>query len=130
MDWIKIIENALRYIEENLSGELTVGRIAEKVNISPFYFQKGFSLVCGYGVGEYISNRRLTLAAYELLHTNHKIIDIAFKYGFDVISGSTEINPISASMTSNFSCGISSAFNTLSTLGLIISAKCLGDHPL
>ena len=48
MDWIKIIENALRYIEENLSGELTVGMIAEKVNISPFYFQKGFSMLCGY----------------------------------------------------------------------------------
>ncbi len=83
MDWIKIIENALRYIEENLSGELTVGRIAEKVNISPFYFQKGFSMLCGYSVGEYIRMRRLSVAGSELVTSDNKVIDLALKYGYD-----------------------------------------------
>lgn len=83
MDWIKIIENALRYIEENLSGELTVGRIAEKVNISPFYFQKGFSMLCGYSVGEYIRMRRLSVAGSELVASDNKVIDLALKYGYD-----------------------------------------------
>ena len=83
MDWIKIIENALRYIEKNLSGELTVGRIAEKVNISPFYFQKGFSMLCGYSVGEYIRMRRLSVAGSELVTSDNKVIDLALKYGYD-----------------------------------------------
>jgi AraC family transcriptional regulator len=83
VDWIKIIENALRYIEENLSGELTVGRIAEKVNISPFYFQKGFSMLCGYSVGEYIRMRRLSVAGSELVTSDNKVIDLALKYGYD-----------------------------------------------
>lgn len=83
MDWIKIIENALRYIEENLSGELTVGRIAEKVNVSPFYFQKGFSMLCGYSVGEYIRMRRLSVAGSELVTSDNKVIDLALKYGYD-----------------------------------------------
>ncbi len=83
MDWIKIIENALRYIEENLSGELTVDRIAEKVNISPFYFQKGFSMLCGYSVGEYIRMRRLSVAGSELVTSDNKVIDLALKYGYD-----------------------------------------------
>lgn len=83
MDWIKIIENALRYIEENLSGELTVGMIAEKVNISPFYFQKGFSMLCGYSVGEYIRMRRLSVAGSELVTSDNKVIDLALKYGYD-----------------------------------------------
>ncbi len=83
MDWIKIIENALRYIEEHLSGELTVGRIAEKVNISPFYFQKGFSMLCGYSVGEYIRMRRLSVAGSELVTSDNKVIDLALKYGYD-----------------------------------------------
>ena len=83
MDWIKIIENALRYIEENLSGELTVGRLAEKVNISPFYFQKGFSMLCGYSVGEYIRMRRLSVAGSELVTSDNKVIDLALKYGYD-----------------------------------------------
>ncbi len=83
MDWIKIIENALRYIEKNLSGELTVDRIAEKVNISPFYFQKGFSMLCGYSVGEYIRMRRLSVAGSELVTSDNKVIDLALKYGYD-----------------------------------------------
>ena len=83
MDWIKIIENALRYIEENLSGELMVDRIAEKVNISPFYFQKGFSMLCGYSVGEYIRMRRLSVAGSELVASDNKVIDLALKYGYD-----------------------------------------------
>ena len=83
MDWIKIIEDALRYIEENLSGELTVDRIAEKVNISPFYFQKGFSMLCGYSVGEYIRMRRLSVAGSELVTSDNKVIDLALKYGSD-----------------------------------------------
>ena len=83
MDWIKIIENALRYIEENLSGELMVDRIAEKVNISPFYFQKGFSMLCGYSVGEYIRMRRLSVAGSELVTSDNKVIDLALKYGYD-----------------------------------------------
>ena len=83
MDWIKIIENALRYIEENLSGALRVGMIVEKVNISPFYFQKGFSMLCGYSVGEYIRMRRLSVAGSELVTSDNKVIDLALKYGYD-----------------------------------------------
>jgi len=51
--------------------------------ISPFYFQKGFAMLCGFTVGEYIRQRRLTLAGSELVATDAKIIDIALKYGYD-----------------------------------------------
>ena len=67
MDWIKATEAAIQYIEENITENLTVSGIASKVNISPFYFQKGFSMLCGYTVGEYIRMRRLSLAGSELL---------------------------------------------------------------
>jgi AraC family transcriptional regulator len=51
--------------------------------VSPFYFQKGFAMLCGFTVGEYIRQRRLTLAGSELVSTDEKIIDIALKYGYD-----------------------------------------------
>lgn len=51
--------------------------------MSPFYFQKGFAMLCGFTVGEYIRQRRLTLAGSELVSTDEKIIDIALKYGYD-----------------------------------------------
>lgn len=83
MDWTKIIENAIEYIEENITDDLTVARIADEVNVSAFYFQKGFSMLCGYSVGEYIRMRRLSLAGSEMVSSNSKVIDLAVKYGYD-----------------------------------------------
>lgn len=83
MDWVEMIENALKYIEENIAEDLTVGRIAKEVGISPFYFQKGFSMLCGYSVGEYIRMRRMSLAGSEWLASDCKVIDLALKYGYD-----------------------------------------------
>lgn len=83
MNWVKIIEDAIEYIEENITEELTVGRIAEEVNTSAFYFQRGFSMLCGYTVGEYVRMRRLSIAGEELLSSDMKVIDLAVKYGYD-----------------------------------------------
>lgn len=83
MDWITTIENAISFIEENITEDLTAGRIAAEVNTSAFYFQKGFSMLCGYTVGEYIRMRRLSLAGSELLSSDIKVIDLAMKYGYD-----------------------------------------------
>lgn len=80
MNWVKIIEDA---IEGNITEDLTVGRIAEGVNTSAFYFQRGFSMLCGYTVGEYVRMRRLSLAGEELLSSDAKVIDLAVKYGYD-----------------------------------------------
>lgn len=83
MNWTKIIEDAIRFIEENITEDLTVGRIAREVNTSAFYFQKGFSMLCGYTVGEYVRMRRLSLAGEELTSSDIKVIDLAIKYGYD-----------------------------------------------
>ena len=77
------IQNALAYIEENLTDDLDVRDIAKRAFLSPFYFQRIFSAVCGIGVGEYIRCRRLTLAGEELARSDAKVIDIAAKYGYD-----------------------------------------------
>ena len=83
MEWIESIREAISYIEENITEDLSVNEIADKVNISPFYFQKGFAMLCGYSLSEYIRRRKLTLAGSEVSSTNEKIIDIAIKYGYD-----------------------------------------------
>lgn len=83
MNWVKIIEDAIEYIEGNITEDLRVSRIAEEVNISAFYFQKGFSMLCGYTIGEYVRMRRLSTAGEELLSSDIKIIDLAMKYGYD-----------------------------------------------
>lgn len=83
MEWVESISKAIEYIEENITTDISVEDIAKHVNISPFYFQKGFSLLCGYTITEYIRNRRLALAARELATDHAKVIDVAMKYGYD-----------------------------------------------
>lgn len=83
MDWITGIQNAINYIEEHLTQELDYEAIARESFSSPFHFQRCFSILCGYTLGEYIRNRRLTLAGAELSNTREKIIDVAYKYGYE-----------------------------------------------
>lgn len=66
-----------------MTEEIDVREIAAQAYVSTFYFQKIFHVLCGFTVGEYIRNRRLTLAAQELCSGNVKVIDIALKYGYD-----------------------------------------------
>ena len=83
MDWITGIQNAISYIEDHITEELDYERIAKESFSSSFHFQRVFSILCGYTLGEYIRNRRLTLAGTELASTREKVIDVAYKYGYD-----------------------------------------------
>lgn len=81
--WNDGIRNAIYYIEEHLTEDIDVNKIAEQAFVSSFYFQKIFNVLCGFTVGEYIRNRRLTLAAQDLCSTNIKVLDVALKYRYD-----------------------------------------------
>jgi len=81
--WNEGITNAIAYIEENLMNDIDINTIADQAYVSSFYFQKIFTVLCGFTVGEYIRNRRLTLAAQELCSTDIKVIDVSLKYGYD-----------------------------------------------
>lgn len=83
MKWMESIGEAVSYIEEHITEDLTIEEIAKHAYVSPFYFQKGFSMLCDFTVGEYIRQRRLTLAGSELVSSDAKVIDIAMKYGYD-----------------------------------------------
>lgn len=77
------IKNALAYIESHLTEKIEIREIAKRAYLSPFYFQRIFAALCGTSVGEYIRNRRLTLAGEELTSSDAKVIDIAAKYGYE-----------------------------------------------
>lgn len=83
MDWITGLQNAIDYIEGNLTDELDYIEIAARAYSSTFHFQRVFGILCGYSLGEYIRNRRLTLAGSELALSDIKVIDAAVKYGYD-----------------------------------------------
>lgn len=90
MKRLEEIKAAIDYVEANLTGELEIEEIAAKAYLSKASFQKTFALLCGFTVGEYIRNRRLSEAGNDLLATSAKVIDIALKYGYDSPEGFTK----------------------------------------
>ena len=83
MDWIQGIQKAIDYIEENITEKIDYEEVAKRAYSSSFHFQRVFGIMCGFTLGEYIRRRRLTLAGNELLRKNMKVIDVAFKYGYE-----------------------------------------------
>lgn len=83
MEWLTSIRKAVDYMEEHLEDDISAQDVADQVFASSFFFQKGFSVMTGYGISEYIRNRRLYLAALDLRKTNEKIIDIAYRYRYE-----------------------------------------------
>ena len=75
MDWVESIHRAIQYIEAHLREDLSVCTVAQQAALSPYYFQKGFTMLCGMTVGEYIRQSRLSAAGLEVLMTDRKIID-------------------------------------------------------
>ena len=90
MDWVESIHRAIQYIEAHLREDLSISTVAQQAALSPYYFQKGFAMLCGMTVGEYIRQRRLSAAGLEVLMTDRKIIDIALEFGYDAPDGFTK----------------------------------------
>ena len=83
MNWLEGIQNALQYIEAHITEQMDYADIAAQAYASSFHFQRLFSTLCGYSLGEYIRYRRLTLAGKELAVEKKKVLDVAVKYGYD-----------------------------------------------
>ncbi len=83
MNWITGMQKAIDYIEANLTEKIDYEKVAAESFSSSYHFQRVFSILCGYTLGEYIRLRRLSLAGAELANGKDKVIDIALKYGYD-----------------------------------------------
>ena len=83
MEWLTGIRTAIDYMEKHLVEDISPRDVADQVYLSPFFLQRGFSLMTGCGIGEYIRNRRLYQAALDLQRTDEKVIDIALRYGYE-----------------------------------------------
>lgn len=83
IEWLNRMSDALIYIEKNIEGEVNVEAIAKITYSSPFHFQRMFHMLTGVTVVEYVRKRRLSLAAQELMTGQHKVLDVALKYGYE-----------------------------------------------
>ena len=44
MEWLEAMKEAVNYMEAHLMENITAEDIAAHINLSPFYFQKGFKI--------------------------------------------------------------------------------------
>lgn len=83
MDWTERMNAAAAYIEANLEGEIEHERLAQIAGCSSYNFQRLFVFVVGKPLAQYIRERRLTLAAFDVVRSEARLIDIALRYGYD-----------------------------------------------
>lgn len=75
------IEQIIKYINTDLSGDLSIDTIANKFFISKYYFMRKFKSVTGYTVHNYITQKRLINAA-ELITSGQPATLAAAESGF------------------------------------------------
>lgn len=83
MEWVKLLQTAIDYMEDHLLEKISYEDAARAVHMSSYNFHRTFSLMAGMTASEYIRNRRLSLAGQELQMTDMKVIDAAYKYGYE-----------------------------------------------
>ena len=79
----ELLNKIIDYLEDNLTNDIDIKKLAKSLGLNDFIMQRVFSIVTGITITEYIRKRRLSLAFEELKLTDNKVIDIAFKYGYD-----------------------------------------------
>lgn len=83
MDLLTRMSLALAYVEKNLTGEINQEELARIACCSAYNFYRMFSFITDISLTEYIRRRKLTLAAIDLQNSDIKVIDLAFKYGYN-----------------------------------------------
>lgn len=82
MEWIQRLNDAMSYVEENLTGEISLEGAARRAACSAYHFQRMFPCMTGISFSEYVRRRRMTAAAMDLAE-GAKVIDTAARYGYD-----------------------------------------------
>ena len=128
MDWLRRLNEAITYIEDNLDGTIDYAQAAQKACCSAYHFQRMFSYMAEVPLSEYIRNRRLSRAAVDLQNGGDKVIDVAVKYGYDSPTAFTRafqafhgVTPTAAIEQSKSPAPDAGLFSVLQGLSLFVS---------
>lgn len=83
MNIIKSFNDTIDYLEKVLDDEIDKKKVTQLSGYSYSMFSRLFSILTETTLSEYLRSRRLTEAAFILRNTDEKIIDVAFKFGYE-----------------------------------------------
>lgn len=89
MNSYKVINKALRYIDEHIEEKLSIKEISDKVGYSEYHFLRIFKDEIQMTLKEYIIRRKLIRASEQIID-GEKIIDVAIRYGWESHAGFTK----------------------------------------
>ncbi len=81
-NYSSFINDVIKYIEKNLSANLSVSKIANDFSVSISTLQKKFKSEIGFSVSQYINDRLMSLAEKILLSENISLRQISDSLGF------------------------------------------------
>ena len=83
MEWIERLNEAINYIEENITDKIDYEKLGQIACCSSYHFQRMFAYIADMPLSEYIRKRKMSLAAVDLQGGTARIIDVATKYGYN-----------------------------------------------
>lgn len=82
MDHSIAIKSALEFIENRVAEDIRPEQVAQVIGFSLPHSRAVFCRVTGKTISQYITSRKLSHAAFELMSTGKPVSDIAMDYGF------------------------------------------------
>lgn len=86
MNIYRNLNELIEYIENNLENDIKYDEIARILCTNEYSAKRIFSLLANVSLAEYIRNRRLSNAGFDLYKGNEKLIDISLKYQYENVT--------------------------------------------
>ena len=81
--YVKLINEVIEYIENNINDPLSVQEIAKRFYLSEFHFSRIFKIMIGCSIKQYVQGRKLTLVAEKLKASDWTVTMAAMNYGYE-----------------------------------------------
>ncbi|WP_068786472.1 helix-turn-helix transcriptional regulator [Paenibacillus phocaensis] len=82
MDRYLLIGSVVVFVENRLQSHLSYAELEQATGFSLAHIRDVFAKHTGKSLSRYILGRRIANAAFELIHSQTGILEIALKYGF------------------------------------------------
>ena len=82
MDHYITIWSAVIFVENRLQSGFDYAGLAKATGFSLPYVRAVFAKYTGKSLSRYITERKIANAAFEIVHSRQRLVDIASKYGF------------------------------------------------
>ena len=90
MEWTEALNRTIAFVESHLRKRLTMVDLAKEAGISIFHLQRGFRIITGFSLGEYVRTRRLYCAALAIATTDRRTLDIALDFQYETAESFTK----------------------------------------